>query len=144
MSANDDLRLHAKNAAIYIGGPKGSGGVKVAAKTELTLNLNRDYVDVTSFGDRNKHWVTGLKDISGSYAGNLDVSGDLMVNATDDEDVVVYVYADDRTAHEILIAFGKAFIDASISLSVSDSAKTSGNLRASNDWAIFSDGSLTP
>lgn len=144
MSAGDDLRLHAKNAAIYIGGPKGGAGTKVSAKTELTLNLNRDYVDVTAFGDRNKHWVTGLKDISGTWGGILDVSGDIMVNQTDLDDVVVYVYVDDRDGSEILIAFGKAFVDSSISLAVGDAAKTSGNLRASNDWAIFSDGSLTP
>ena len=143
MPANSDIRIHAKNAAIYVNGPKGTGS-RVAAKTEVTLNLNRDYVDVTSFGDRNKHWVTGLKDISGTYAGILDVSGDLMVNATDDDDIVVYIYGDDRDTHELLLAFGKAFIDSSISLSNTDAAKTTGNLRASNDWAVFNDGSLTP
>lgn len=143
MPANSDQRLHAKNAALYINGPKGTG-TKVAGKTEITLNLNRDYVDVTAFGDTNKHWVVGLKDITGTYSGILDTSGDASVTATDSDDIPVYIYADDRTAHEILIAYGKAFFDSSISLGVSDAAKTSGNFRASNDWAIFTDGSLTP
>lgn len=143
MAANTDIRLHAKNAAIYVNGPKGTGS-KAAAKAEVTLNLNRDYVDVTSFGDTNKHWLTGLRDVSGTWSGNLDVSGDLMINLTDDDDVPLYIYADDRTSHEILVAFGKAFVDGSISLSNTDAAKTSGNFRASNNWAIFSDGTLTP
>ena len=141
--SNTDQRLHAKNAALYVNGPKGVG-TKAAAKAEIVLNLNRDYVDVTSFGDTNKHWLTGLKDISGTYAGNLDVSGDIMVNLTDDDDVPLYIYADDRTGEEILIAYGRAFVDSAISLSNTDAAKVSGNFRASNNWAIFTDGSLTP
>lgn len=142
MAANDDLRLHAKNAAIYVGGPKGGGGVRAAAKAEVTLNLNRDFVDVTSFGDTNKHWVVGLKDISLTYSGFLDTSGDIMVNLTSEDDSELYIYADDRDGEEILIAHGKAFVDSSISLGVSDAAKVSGNARASGNWAVFNNGSL--
>jgi len=77
MPAGDGTRMHGKNGSIYINGPKGVGD-KVAVKTEWTLNLNRDYVDATVFGDTNKTYLTGLKDVQGTFNGLLDVSGDLI------------------------------------------------------------------
>ena len=95
--ANSGTKLHGKNGAIYLGGPKGTG-VKVATKTEWTLNLNRDYVDATVFGDTNKTYLVGLKDIQGTYAGLLDTSGDLLVSATDSDAIDIYLYADDGSS----------------------------------------------
>lgn len=143
MAAGDDIRLHGKNGAIYLGGPKGSG-TRISAKTEWVLNLNRDFVDVTAFGDKNKRYVVGLKDISGTYSGFLDASGDAGVNASDEDAVAVYLYGDDRTGHELLIAYGEGLLDASITNSNTDAIKTTGNFRAANDWVVFDNGSLTP
>jgi hypothetical protein len=142
MAANAGTKLHGKNGAIYIGGPKGAGGTKVAAKSQWDLNLARDYVEVTTFGDTNKTYKAGLKDISGSFNGLLDVSGDLMVNNSSIDDVVMYLYADDGVS-PILIAYGKALIDSSITASNTDAVRVSGNFRAANSWAVFSDGSLS-
>ena len=50
--SNSGTKLHGKNGALYIGGAKGSGGIKVAAKSEWSLQRNRDYIDATVFGDR--------------------------------------------------------------------------------------------
>jgi len=133
--------MHGKNGSIYINGPKGVGD-KVAVKTEWTLNLNRDFVDATSFGDRNKVYLVGLKDISGTYSGNLDLSGDIGVNAADLDAIPIYLYADDRDSHEFLVAYGPGFMDASITASNTDAIKTTGNFRASGDWTVFNSGSL--
>lgn len=142
MAANDGTKLHGKNGAIYINGPKGSGSAKkVAAKAQWDLNLARDYVEVTTFGDTNKTYKAGLKDISGTFNGLLDVSGDLMVNNSGIDDVPLYLYADDTTS-PILIASGLALIDASITASNADAIRCSGNFRASAAWAVFSEGSL--
>ena len=62
MATGAGTKLHGKNGAIYLGGKKGTG-VKVTTKTEWTLNLSRDYVDATVFGDTNKTYLVGLKDI---------------------------------------------------------------------------------
>lgn len=142
MAAGSDIRLHGKNGGIYLNGPKGVGS-RLAAKTEWTLNLNRDFVETTSFGDGNKHYVAGLRDISGTFAGNLDTSGDAHINAADGEPHSVYLYGDDRDASLLLIAYGLGLLDATISASVSDVIKTTGNFRASGDWTVFSNGTLT-
>jgi len=143
MPAGDGLRIHGKNAAIYVNGPKGTG-TRIANRTQWTLNLNRDYVDVTAFGDTNKRYVIGLKDVSGTFEGILDTSGDIGVNQTDLDEVPIYLYGDDRTGHELILAYGGALLDASITASVSDAIKVTGNFRASSNWTIFSSGGLTP
>lgn len=136
MAANSGTKIHGKNGAIYINGPKGSG-TKVATKSEFTVSLNRDYVDATTFGDTNRTYLVGLKDISGTYAGLMDVSGDLMVNATDSDIVQLYLYADDRASFEILLANGPALVDASINASNTDAIRVTGNFRAAGNWTVF-------
>ena len=142
MATGAGTKLHGKNGAIYLGGPKGGGGVKVTTKTEWTLSLNRDYVESTTFGAVNKTYLVGLKDIQGTFAGLLDVSGDYQVNAASSDAVNIYLYADDRGVADILIACGPGLIDASITASISDAIKTTGNFRASDAWTVFSSGSL--
>lgn len=142
MAANAGTKIHGKNGAIYLDGLKGTG-TKVATKTEWALNLNRDYVDATVFGETNKTYLVGLKDISGTYAGLLDVSGDLLINATSSDTVNIYLYADDRNGNEILIAHGPGLIDGAITASNTDAVRMTGNFRASGNWTVFSNGSLT-
>jgi hypothetical protein len=138
MAANDGTKLHGKNGAIYLIGPKGAGGAKkVALKTEWTLNLNRDYVDATVFGDVNKTYLVGLKDISGTYAGLMDNSGDLLVNATDSDEIATYLYSDDGNS-AVLIASGLALHDSAINCSNTDAVRVSGNFRAAGPWTILS------
>jgi len=137
MTANSGTKLHGKNGAIYLVAAKGQAGAfKVATKNEWTLNLNRDYVDATVFGDVNKTYLTGLKDVSGTFNGILDTSGDLMVNATDSDATQVYLYADDG-ASPILVAHGPGLIDAAITASNTDAVRVSGNFRAAGAWTVF-------
>jgi hypothetical protein len=133
--------LHGKNGAIYFGGPI-SGGTKVVNKTEWTLNLGRDYVDSTVFGDVNKTYLVGLKDVQGTFAGLLAINGDAQVNATNSDEIYIYLYADDRVGHEMLVAYGPGLVDASITASNTDAIKTTGNFRAAGAWTVFTSTSL--
>jgi hypothetical protein len=139
------LKLHGKRAAIYLGGPIGTG-VKITVKTEWTLNLGRDYVDATVFGDVNKTYLVGLRDIQGQFSGLLDLSGDFLVNASASDVTSIYLYGDDTngnsTGAPILVAFGPGFLDAAITASNTDAEKCTGNFRASGAWSVFSSGSL--
>ena len=135
MVANSGTKLHRKNGAIYVSGPKGTG-TKAATKAQYDLNLARDQVDVTTFGDTNKTYVAGLRDLSGTFAGVLDVSGDLMLNSATGDPVSLYLYADDGVS-PILLASGFALIDAVISVSNTDAIRISGNFRASAAWYVF-------
>lgn len=143
--AQTGTALHGKNGAIYFGGKKGVG-TKVVNKTEWTLSLARDYVDSTVFGDSNKTYLVGLKDVSGTFNGLLALGtaiGDEQVNAASSDSIPVYLYADDRNGFEFLVAHGPALIDASITASNTDAIKTTGNFRAAGAWTVYTSGSLT-
>lgn len=139
MPANSGTKLHGKGGAIYIGGAKGAGGIRVAAKSEWVLNRSRDYVEATSFGDSNKTYLAGLPDVSGSFRGFLDTSGDFLLDAATSDAQDLYLYASDGTlagTTEILVAHGPALIDASVTVSNTDAARISGQFRASDSWTI--------
>lgn len=132
--ANSGTKLHGKNAAIFIA-DVGGASTRVANKVEWNLSLNRDYVDATVFGDTNKTYLVGLKDISGTFAGILDVSGDLLLTATDEDVKVLYLYGDD-TGSPVLLAHGPSFIDSAISASNTDAVRITGNFRAQGAWEV--------
>lgn len=130
MAANSGTKLHGKNGAIWIAATAGGPATKVAAKSEWTLNLSRDYVDATVFGDLNKTYLVGLRDVQGTYSGLLDTSGDMLVNASSLETQYIYLYADDTH----LVGSGPGFIDANITASNTDAVRTTGNFRAAGVW----------
>lgn len=137
--ANSGTKLHGKNGAIYLGGAKGSGGIKVAAKTEWTLQRNRDYVDATVFGDTNKTYLAGLPNLQGTFNGFLDASGDLLLSAATSDSQTIYLYADDNpggVTSLVLVAHGSGLIDATVTNSNTDGARISGEFRANGPWTI--------
>jgi hypothetical protein len=136
MAANSGTKLHGKNGSIWVATNAGGPATKVANKSEWTLNLSRDYVDATVFGDTNKTYLVGLKDVQGTYSGLLDVSGDLLVNSTSQDTVFVYLYADDTH----LVGSGPGLVDANITASNTDAIRTTGNFRAAGVW----NGTTTP
>lgn len=135
--ANSGTKLHGKSGAIYLGGAIGVG-TKVAAKTEWTLQRNRDYVDATVFGESNKTYIPGLPNLQGTYAGLLDVSGDLLWSATTSNALLIYLYADDGTlgGTPVLVAHGSGYLDATVTGSNTDLVKITGEFRASGSWSI--------
>lgn len=133
--ANAGTKLHGKNGAIYLGGAKGSGGIKVAVKTTWTLQRNRDYVDATVFGDTNKTYLAGLPNVQGTFAGFLDTSGDLLLSSATSDSQTIYLYADDGTS-PVLVAHGPGLIDANVDLANTDGARLTGEFRANGPWTI--------
>jgi hypothetical protein len=139
-TGNLGTKLHGKNGAIWVADgsatPVAIPMTKVASRSEWSLNLSRDYVDSTVFGNTNKTYLVGLKDIQGTYSGILDVSGDLLVDATNTSSAsyYVYLYADDTH----LVASGPALLDASITASNTDAVRVTGNFRASGNWTVYS------
>ena len=137
--ANSGTKLHGKNGAIYLGGAIGAGGTKAAAKAEWTLQRNRDYVDATTFGNPNKTYLAGLPNVQGTFAGILDMSGDLLLGAAVSDAQQIYLYADDGTGTSgsvILVAHGPGFIDGNVNCTNTDAVRYTGEFRASDAWVI--------
>ncbi len=136
--ANSGTKIHGKNDAIYLGGAKGSGGIEVAAKTEWTLQRNRDYVDATVFGDVNKTYLAGLPNVQGTFSGFLDTSGDLLLSAATSDQQEIYLYADDSGSGTEWIAHGPGLIDANVTAANTDGVRMTGEFRAQGAWTLFS------
>ena len=143
--ANSGTKLHGMGGAIYVGGTYGtrttlpSNSIRLAAKSEWSLQRNRDYVDSTSFGDANKTYLAGLPNVQGNFSGFLDVSGDLLLNSATSGDTTLFLLADDGTlpGHNIIVvAYGPALLDANITVSNTDAAKITGEFRASGSWTV--------
>lgn len=126
-------KKHGKNGAIYLGGAIGVGTL-VSTKTEWSVQLNRDYVDATVFGDTNKTYLAGLRNFQGNYAGLLDTDGDSMLDASALDEQLIYLYA--QVAPPILVAHGSGFIDANVTCSNTDAVRITGEFRAQGNWTI--------
>ena len=130
-------KLPGKAGAIYLGGAIGTG-TKVTNKTEWAVQLNRDYVDATVFGETNKTYLAGLRNFQGTYSGLLDTAGDSMLDATALAEQLIYLYADDGTTggSVVLVAHGSGFIDGNVSTSSTDAVRITGEFRAQGNWTI--------
>lgn len=121
-------KLHGKNGSIKV------GGVTVAEKTEWSLNMARDRVDATVFGNTNKTYLLGLPDVNGTYAGFLDTAGDAMLTAAGAGDAVdIELLADTGVS----VGSGSGFIDASVTCNVNDGVRITGNFVAAGSWTLM-------
>jgi hypothetical protein len=88
---------------------------------------------VTSFMDSNKTYVVGLKDLQGSLSGFWDSASDDLFEAVDSADgVKMYLYPSDDAIG--VYWYGPAWVDMSITTSVSDAVKVSGSFSANGSW----------
>ena len=126
-----DLRLHGSGGAIYIGGAIGTG-TRVAAKAQWTYNRTRDTVDVTSFGDTSKVYVSGLPDAQGTFAGFLDNAGDSLLTAAGSDPVLIHLYS--RESPAVLVGHGSGYVDATVTVASNDAVRITGNFRAAASW----------
>jgi len=99
-----------------------------------TLDMATDKADVTAFGDPNKVYVQGLRDIKGTISGWWDSADDSLFDAAESADgMKLYLYPASTAA--TIYFYGPAFIDASISVPASGPASVSGNFVASGAWS---------
>ena len=119
--------LHGKNGAIYV------DGQKIADKVQWSLNMSRDYADVTTFRDGNKVYAAGLRDVQGSFSGLYNTAGDLSISKADGTAYTVQLWADDGVTK---VGEGLAYLDASVTASATDAVRVQGNFRAAGTWTI--------
>jgi hypothetical protein len=65
-------RIHGKRGRVYLGIASGGTAEPVPYLARWEINQSNDKAEVTSFGDRQKTYVAGMADASGSFSGFLD------------------------------------------------------------------------
>src|SRR5678815_2991235 len=86
-------RYPGRNAVIYLSTTGSGAATTTVSLSNWTADFSTDKFETTSFGDANKTYVQGLKDIKGSFSGFLDDTGLSIFTAADSTDgVKLYLY----------------------------------------------------
>lgn len=127
-------RYHGKSGVVYMSTTGAGAATTTTSLSSWSLDLATDKVEVTAFGDANKTYVQGLKDVKGSFAGFLDDAGLSIFTAADSTDgVKLYLYP--SSASPTVYWYGPAWLDASIAVPVTGANTLSGNFSANGSWS---------
>lgn len=105
------------------------------------LSQKTDKINVTCFGDNNKKYVMGLKDISGSLAGFWNSDELTLFIAVDAQTPgmleLIPNYTDEVGSPLVVPAFqGLAYMDVDIDTNVEGAPAVSGSFVAAGDWTL--------
>lgn len=112
----------------------GSGGVTLCLKvSEWTLDQSTDMYEVTAFGDANKTYVSGLKDVKGTFKAFYDDTETKPFVAADSADgCKVYLYPSSDALGRYW--YGPAWLNVSIDCPVSGAVSLTANFSANGAW----------
>jgi hypothetical protein len=108
--------------------------VEVMSINNFKLSLKTDRIDVSCFGDVNRVYVPGLKDVSGSVAGFWNSEELALVEAADQVTPGLLKLVP-HAAEPTFFWSGKAYMDADIDTSVDGAPALSGTFSAAGPWA---------
>lgn len=101
-----------------------------------SLDLSQDTIETTEFGDTNKTYVVGLRDVSGSFDGFWnDAETKLFAAAASADGGFMYLYPD-ASVSPTKYAYGPAWISASIDTDVGDAVNISADFSANGAWGV--------
>lgn len=127
-------KYHGRKGVVYFSTTGSGAAVNVGNLSEWSLNFATDRVEVTAFGDANKTYVQGLKDVQGSFSGFFDdtATAALMTAADSSDGIKAYLYmSSDATARYF---YGPAWVDLSVTTAIGDAVKISGTIAANGSW----------
>lgn len=126
-------RYHGRKGVVYMSTTLAGTAVNVINLNAWSLDFSTDKTEVTAFGDANKVYVQGLKDVTGSISGFWSDTDDTLFDAADSADgVKLYLYPSSDAP--TIYFYGPAWVDASIETGVGDAVTISADLAAQGSW----------
>ena len=126
-------RYHGNKGVVYSSITGSGTATSVASLSKWSLNMATDKVDVTAFGDLNKTYVQGLRDVKGTLSGFWEDSQDVLFDGSESTDgVKLYLYP--ASTAPTVYFYGPAWLDASIDVGVSGAVTLSGSFVANGAW----------
>ena len=105
----------------------------VLSQSTWSLDLSTDKVDVTCFGDANKTYVQGLRDIKGTISGFWDNADDSLFDGSESTDgIKLYLYPANTAG--TFYFYGPAWLDAKIDTSATGAVTVSASFVAQGAW----------
>lgn len=124
-----------RNGRLYASTTGSGNAIPVASLTNWELNLATDRIETTAFGDTNKTYVQGLKDVQGTFSGFWnDTDSTLFTASASTDGTKLYLYP--ATTAATKYAYGPAWLDVSVSTGVSEAVAVSGSFAANGAWGI--------
>jgi hypothetical protein len=115
----------------------GTTTVAVADLNKWTLDMARDQVEVTAFGDVNKQYVLGLPDVQGTYGGWwTSVSSPPLFDVAQGTTAVTLNLVPSTTEPTYFFE-GLAYLDASIDVASDGAVSLSGKFVGAGPWALM-------
>lgn len=108
--------------------------VVVVSLNNWKLSLKTDRIDVSCFGDVNRVYVPGLKDVSGSLGGYWNSEELALVEAAD-MDTPGLLKLVPHASEPTFFWSGLAYMDADIDTSVDGAPALSGTFSAAGPWS---------
>ena len=130
-------RIHGKRGQVKIDPTGGATGVAVASVDSWDLDLAKDRVDVTCFGDTNKQTVLGLPAYSGALSGCWD-------SATTPSEIFDVIFGDVAVMLTLIpdsleptfLFEGLANLDGALKVPAKGAVTWSGKFDAAGPWAM--------
>ena len=127
---------HGKTGRLLISTTGAGVASALLSMTEWSLNMPTDRVETTAFGDANKTYVQGLRDISGAFSGFWnDAEAKLFTAATSADGIRMYLYPD-LTNAPTKFASGPSWLDVSVTVGVAAAVAVSGSFAANGAWTV--------
>ena len=126
-------KYHGRKGLVYMSTSGSGNAASVAQLSSWSLDMSTDVIDVTAFGDANKTYVIGLKDIKGQFSGFWnDATDDLFTAADSSDGVKMYLYPSSDAISKYW--YGPAWLNASVDTGVDGAVKISANFMANGSW----------
>jgi hypothetical protein len=97
-----------------------------------TLSLKTDYEEVSCFGDSNKVYIPGLRDLSGTIKGFWNSASPILVQASN-QSTPGYLELAPNSTESSFVFGGLAYMDANVDCSLL-APKVSGTFKAAGPW----------
>jgi len=124
-------RIAGRDGRLYAGITSAGTAEPIAFLNSWSVSFATDSIDVTSFGDTGKVYVSGLPDASGSYAGFFDTAtAQFYTAATDGVARKFYLYPAAATTTQYW--FGTALFDFNVDGSVEGAVTIQGDWNAAS------------
>jgi hypothetical protein len=118
--------------------PLGVTPVVVVSLSKWKASFKTNKQDVTCFGDANKVYVPGLKDVSGTVSGfwNSDPTASPILFAATDAEVPGMLKLVPNNTETAFHWSGLAYLDADIDCTVEGAPAVSGSFSAAGPWTM--------
>lgn len=134
MAAED--RIHGSHGSVEMDAAGGVAYLVVASLNKWDLDISKDHVKVTCFGDANQVYVDGLPDIKGTYGGFYDPADGLVIFDVILGTVKPALKLLPSSLTPLVFFGGRATLDGKISVDAAGAVSIGGSFVAAGDWTL--------